>query len=156
MRRLIVGLVLVLLGGCAVAPPLPPPPATGFVPDLVGTWRGTWAGEPVSLLIISQTPDIGDYSGVFIAGYQVLGPRRPGISGVLTSTIRGEAVSSRAEGWIGNDATGRLLLLVQSESPAGFQYLTLARVTPSQFAGSGESSFSWGPRGPAELTRRSP
>jgi len=73
---------------------------------------------------------------------------------VLTSTIRGEAVSARAEGWAGNDATGRLLLLVHSESPAGVQRLTLARVSPDQLQGTGDSTFGWGPRGPARLTRQ--
>lgn len=151
MRRLFAILLAALIGGCAVGPPLPPPPS-GPVPDLVGTWRGTWAGAPVALLISAQTADSG-YSGIFLGDYQLGGPRRPGIAGVLTSTIRGEAVSSRAEGWMGHDATGRLLLVVQTESPAGFQRLTLARVGPDQLQGSGESSFTWGPRGPAALTR---
>lgn len=152
MRRLAALLLVLSLGGCAVGPPLPPPPS-GPVPDLVGTWRGTWGGAPVALLIGQQTAHSG-YSGVFLGDYQLGGPNRPGISGVLTSTIRGEAVSARAEGWAGNDATGRLLLVVQSESPAGVQWLTLARVSPDQLQGSGESSFSWGPRGPAQLTRQ--
>jgi hypothetical protein len=152
MRRLAPLLLAVLLGGCAIGPPLPPPPR-GPVPDLIGTWRGTWAGEPVALLIIQQTADSG-YSGIFLGDYQLGGPHRPGISGVLTSTIRGEAVSARAEGWAGNDATGRLLLLVQSDSPAGVQRLMLARVGSDQLQGTGESSFGWGPRGPAQLTRQ--
>lgn len=152
MRRLAVVLLAVLLAGCAVGPPLPPPPR-GPVPDLVGTWRGTWAGEPLVLLIVEQTAESG-YSGIFLGDYQLGGLNRPGISGVLTSTIRGEAVSARAEGWAGHDATGRLLLVVQSESPAGVQWLTLARVSPDQLQGTGESSFRWGPRGTAQLTRR--
>lgn len=152
MRGLVAVLVSALLGGCAVGPPLPPP-ATASIPDLIGTWRGTWGGEPLALLITEQTADSG-HSGIFLGDYQVGGPRRPGISGVLTSTIRGEPVSARAEGWVGNDATGRLLLFVQSDSPAGLQRLTLARVSHDRLQGSGESSFSWGPRGPAELTRR--
>ena len=152
MRRLVAMLVAVGLGGCAVGAPLPPPP-TGPVPDLIGTWRGTWGGEPLTLLITQQTSDSG-YSGIFLGDYQLGGPQRPGISGVLTSTIRGHAVSARAEGWAGNDATGRLLLLVQSDSPAGIQRLTLARVSPDRLQGSGDSTFSWGPRGPAELTRQ--
>jgi hypothetical protein len=73
---------------------------------------------------------------------------------VLTSTIRGEAVSAPAQGWLGHDATGRLTLLLESDSPAGFQYLTLARVDRDRLAGSGQSTFTWGPRGPAELTRQ--
>ena len=152
MRHLVPLVVAMWLAGCAVGPPLPPP-ASGPAPDMIGTWRGTWAGEPLALLIVSQTPDSGS-AGISVGAYQLGGPRRPGISGVLTSTIRGEPVSSRAEGWFGNDATGRLLLLVQSESPAGLQYLTLARVHRDQLAGSGESTFTWGPRGPAELTRQ--
>ena len=141
-----------LLGGCALGPPLPPP-ATGPIPDLIGTWRGTWGGEPAVLLISEQTGHSG-YSGIFLGDYQLGGPYRPGISGVLTSTIRGDAVSARAEGWVGNDATGRLLLLVQSESPAGVQRLTLTRVGPDQLHGTGESTFSWGPRGPTRFTRQ--
>ena len=153
MRRLIVLLGAVFLAGCAVGPPLPPPPS-GPVPDLIGTWRGTWGGEPVALLIVEQTTDSG-YAGIFLGDYHLGGPQRPGISGVLTSTIRGEAVSARAEGWVGNDATGRLLMLVQSESPAGVQRLMLARVAPDQLQGTGESTFRWGPRsGPAQLRRQ--
>jgi hypothetical protein len=152
MRRLVALLLAALLGGCAVGPPWPPPPS-GPVPDLIGTWRGTWGGEPLALLILQQTAHSG-YSGIFLGDYQLGGPHRPGISGVLTSTIRGEAVSARAEGWAGNDATGRLLLLVQSDSPAGVQRLTLARVGRDQLQGTGESSFGWGPRGPAQLTRQ--
>jgi hypothetical protein len=150
MRRLAVVLAA-LLAGCAVGPPLPPPP-TDPIPGLIGTWRGTWGGEPVALLISEQTAHSG-YSGIFVGDYQLGGPHRPGISGVLTSSVRGEAVSARAEGWAGNDATGRLLLLVHCESPAGVQRLTLTRVSRDQLQGTGESSFSWGPRGPAQLTR---
>jgi len=152
MRWLVTVLLAAVLGGCALGPALPPPPS-GPVPDLVGTWRGTWGGAPAALLITQQTADSG-YSGVFVGNYQLGGPNRPGISGVLTSTIRGEAVSARAEGWAGNDAAGRLLLLVHSESPAGVQRLTLARVGPDQLQGTGDSTFGWGPRGPARLTRQ--
>jgi len=152
MRRLIIVLVAALASGCLVGPPLPPAPS-GPVPDLVGTWRGTWGGQPAALLISEQTADSG-YSGIFLGGYQLGGPHRPGIAGVLTSTIRNEVVSARAEGWVGNDATGRLLVTVQSESPAGLQWLTLTRVSPAELQGTGESSFSWGPRGPARLTRQ--
>lgn len=155
MHRLLVLLVAVVLAGCAPLPPAPPPPLSGPVPDLVGTWRGTWAGEPLTLLIVTQTAE-SPYSGFSVADYQLFGMRRPGVSGVLTSTIRGEAVSSRAEGWLGGDATGRLLLLVQTDTPWGLQYLTLARIGRDQLAGSGDSSFTWGPRGPAELTRQPP
>jgi hypothetical protein len=152
MRWLIVALVAATMGGCVGGTPLPSPP-TGPVPDLVGTWRGTWGGQPLSLLVTEQVGDAG-YSGVFVGDYHLGGPRRPGVAGVLTSTIRGRAVSSTAEGWLGNDARGRLLLLIQTETPDGSQRLTLARVSDDQLQGTGESSFRWGPSGPAQLTRQ--
>ena len=152
MRWLFTVLLAAVLGGCALGPPLPPPPS-GPVPDLIGTWRGTWGGAPAALLITEQTADSG-YAGVFVGNYQLGGPNRPSISGVLTSTIGGEAVSARADGWVGNDATGRVLLVVQSESPAGVQWLTLTRAGGDELQGTGDSSFTWGPRGPARLTRQ--
>lgn len=152
MRWLTTVLMVAALGGCVGGTPIPAPP-TGPVPDMLGTWRGTWGGEPVVLLVTDQAADAG-YSGIFVSGSHVLGPRRPGVAGVLTSTIRGAPVSSRAEGWLGNDASGRLVLLVQAEGPDGAQRLTLARVADDQLQGTGESTFRWGPRGPARLTRQ--
>jgi hypothetical protein len=152
VRWLVAMLAAAMMGGCVGGTPLPAPP-TGPVPDLLGTWRGTWGGEPLALLITEQVADAG-YSGIFVSGDHLMGPRRPGLSGVLTSTIRGAAVSSRAEGWLGNDASGRLVLLVQTETPDGLQRLTLARVGEDQLQGTGESSFRWGPKGLARLTRQ--
>jgi hypothetical protein len=152
MRSFMAVLVTATLTGCASGAPLPAPP-TGPVPDIVGTWRGTWGGHPAVLLVTDQSVDAG-YSGVFAGNYQILGHRRPGVSGVLTSTIRGTAVSSRAEGWLGNDARGRLVLVVQTDTPDGQQRLTLARVSEDELQGTGESSFRWGPQGPARLTRQ--
>jgi hypothetical protein len=151
MRWLSAMLMVATLAGCVGGTPLPAPPV-GPVPDLIGTWRGTWGGEPVTLLVTEQT-DAG-YSGIFVSADHLMGPRRPGVSGVLTSTIRGAAVSSRAVGWLGNDASGRLVLLVQTETPDGLQRLTLARVGDDQLQGTGEASFRWGPKGPARLTRQ--
>jgi hypothetical protein len=151
MRWIIAVLLAATLNGCAMGTPLPAPP-TGPVPELLGTWRGTWGGEPAVLLVMDQAADVG-YSGVFVGTAQVFGPRRPGVAGILTSTIRGMAVSSRAEGWLGRDASGRLLLVVHTETPDGAQRLTLARVSEDQLQGTGESSFRWGPQGPARLTR---
>jgi hypothetical protein len=152
MRWLIAPVMAAVLAGCVGGTPLPAPP-TGPVPDLVGTWRGTWGGEPLVLLLTDQNVDTG-YSGIFVSADHLLGSRRPGISGVLTSTIRGAPISSRAEGWLGTDARGRLVLLVQTETPDGLQRLTLARTTEDELQGTGESSFRWGPKGPARLTRQ--
>ena len=152
VRCLIATAAIFMLTACAAWEPLPTPP-TGPVPDLVGTWRGTWAGEPLVLLVTEQNG--AGYSGVFVGGAQILGPRRPGLGGVLTSTIRGTAVSAHAAGWFGNDATGRPVLLIQADTPDGMQRLTLARVSERELQGMGESTFGWGPKGPARLTRQS-
>ena len=152
MRVVLAILVATMLSACETGMVVPPPP-TGPLPDLAGTWRGTWGGQPASLLITDQLTSAG-YSGLYVGTWQLGGPQRPGIAGVLTTTIRGASVSSRAEGWLGNDASGRLVLLVQTETPDGLQRLTLARVADDRLQGSGESSFRWGPRGTADLIRQ--
>ena len=94
MRSLVLGLVLAF-AGCATAPPVGPP-AVG-APDLRGSWTGTWGGEPLALLVTEQTIGPGE-SGLVLGPWQVLGERYPTVTGVLTSTIRGERVSTHANG----------------------------------------------------------
>jgi hypothetical protein len=155
VRAIALALALVALGGCTVVEVPLPEPATGLVPDLAGTWHGTWASEPLTLLVMAEPREAG-LGGVYVGSYELLGPRGPAITGVLTSTIRGAAVSSRANGWLGRDASGRLVVLLQSETPDGLQRLTLVRVAEDRLQGNGDSSFRWGPRGPAQLTRTAP
>jgi hypothetical protein len=147
-------IVALALAGCGVNPPrvVPVPEAAGVI-DLRGTWTGTWGGTPLTLVLLEQE-ELGAYTGVYLGSLQVLGERTPSVSGVLTSTIRGEPVSVNARGWLGT-LNGRLALVVAASSPpVGTQYLTLTRIEPSRLAGSGESEFPWGPRGLVELTRR--
>lgn len=146
------GLALVL-AGCAIAPPPPPAPAAGE-PDLRGTWAGTWGGTPLALVIVEQH-DLGAPSGLYLGSLQVLGQRAPGVSGVMTSTIGGQAVSVNVQGWLA--ATDRTLtLLLNTRTLHGTQQLTLSRVGAERLAGKGESDFRWGPRGHVELTRQPP
>src|SRR5205823_5051852 len=51
MRTLVVLLALTL-GACATEPRLGQP--QDVVPDLRGTWQGTWGGAPVTLLVLEQ------------------------------------------------------------------------------------------------------
>jgi hypothetical protein len=152
MRPLRAILAALVLAGCVSSTPVLTPP-TGPVPDLVGTWRGTWGGEPAALLITAQNAD-GAYAGVYVGDWQVLGPRRPAVSGVLSSTIRGALVSSRVTGWFGNDAAGRQVLVLAADGVDGLQRLTLTRVNATQLQGTGTSTFRWGPEGPAQFTRQ--
>ncbi len=144
----------VVITGCASeSQPVPPAPPAITIPDLRGTWSGTWGGTPLTLLVIEQH-ETGAYSGFYLGSVPLLGQRVPNVNGVMTSTIRGDAVSISIEGWFGYANAG-LILLVKGATSDGTQQLMLTRVDPERLAGTGESSFRWGPRGSVELTRRS-
>ncbi len=117
----------------------PNPTATDPVPDIRGTWRGTWAATPLTLLILSQeeTP----VPGMF------------GVSGILTFSVRDEAISVNVQGRFG-DANGRRTLVLDPQSGYG-QQITLTRVDPDYMAGVGTSRANWEPSGPVELVRQS-
>lgn len=143
-----------LLTGCAgPTPPPPPVPPAVAIPDLRGTWSGRWGGTPLTLLVIEQQ-DRDDSSGVHLGSLQVLGERAPTVSGVMTATIRGDAVSTSVEGWFGY-VNGALMLLVRGATSDGPLELSLTRVDRERLTGTGASRFRWGPRGPVDLTRRS-
>jgi hypothetical protein len=152
VRWLLDVLLLVVLTGCAQTADLAPPPPPTAVPDLRGTWAGTWGGSPVELLIVEQH-ELGDYSGVYLGPVQVVGRRRPGVIGVLTSTIAGAPVSANAEGWLGY-AGGRLTLLLRATTGSGPQQLTLTQTAGDRWSGQGQSDFTWGPRGTIDIVRR--
>ena len=155
MRQLAARAVIslaVVLGGCAQAVDQAPPPPVTAVPDLRGTWTGTWGGAPVQLVIVEQR-ELGDYAGLYVGPVQLLGRRRPGVAAVLTSTIAGASVSVNAEGWLGY-GNGGLLLFLRATTPSGVQQVTLDRTAGDRWSGRGESDFAWGPQGPIELVRR--
>ncbi len=143
-----------LVGACTSGTPLPqpPPPGAGVtINDIRGSWRGTWGGAPVSLLITDQEARAG-YSGLYVGNYQVLGHDRPGVAGILTSQIDNAQTSVRAQGWFGG-VGDQLTLRLLADSPSGQQRLTLRPDGPNRLVGVGDSSFRWGPAGPIELTR---
>jgi hypothetical protein len=143
-------LVLVLFAGCATTQAPPPAP---IVPDLRGTWTGTWGGTPLTVLVLEQRSGHGD-SGLVIGPWQVLGERYPTLTGVVTASIRGEMVSTHMEALIGDAGGGRLVATVRARSAAGDQRLTLRLVDPDHLQGAGDSQYAWGPRGPVQLVRR--
>jgi hypothetical protein len=147
VRALVVTLAL-LVAGCA---PLPPPAASA--PDLRGTWTGTWGGGPITVVVTDQQAGHGD-SGLVLGPWQVLGQTYPTISGVLTTSIRGDAVSTQMAGRLADGGGGRLLVSLHARSVAGEQRLTLRLLEGDRLEGTGDSQYAWGARGPVQLVRR--
>ena len=148
------GLVLAaaLLAACSTAPPPLAAPA-GRLPDLRGTWTGTWAGTPVTLVILDQS-DAAPVEGVSVGPWQVFGRNLPGVSGILTVKIRSEMVSVNVQGRLGT-SNGRLALeLVPATVNGG--WISLTRLGENRMIGTGVGQMSWEPRGPVELIRRPP
>jgi hypothetical protein len=148
MRLLVVALTLVV-AGCATSQVVPPPAAS--VPDLRGAWTGTWGGAPLTVLVTEQRNGHGD-SGLVIGPWQVLGQQYPTVSGVLTTSIRGEMVSTHMDGLLA-DSGGRLVVTVRARSAAGDQRLTLRLIATDRLEGAGDSQYAWGPQGPVQLAR---
>jgi hypothetical protein len=143
-------LVLALaLAGCTTAPPVGAPAVSA--PDLRGSWTGTWGGEPFALLLTEQTIGPGE-SGVMLGPWPLLGERYPAVTGVMTSTIRGEQVSTQVRGLLGQTGAG-LVLTLRAHSAAGEQRVSLRLAGRDRLQGSGDSQYRWGPQGPAQVTR---
>ena len=145
--RLAVGLLL-LFGGCTSTPSLTAPARS--VPDLRGAWTGTWGGTPLTLFVLEQEDT--STSGVYVGPWPLFGHLLPAVSGVLTFTVRGEAVSVNVRGRLG-DANGRLTLVLEPLTVNGEQ-ITLSRVDEHRLVGVGTSRVTWEPEGPVELVRQ--
>jgi hypothetical protein len=139
----------VLLGACATAPP-PLASPTGLVPDLRGTWTGTWGGTPLTLVILDQS-DAAPVDGVSIGPWQVFGRNLPGVSGILTVKVRSELVSVNVQGRVGT-SNGRLTLVLEPATVNG-GWISLTRLDENRLAGVGTGQTSWEPQGPVELIR---
>jgi len=132
------------------SPPMPPPTSAMAVPDLRGTWTGTWAQTPLTLFVLNQeeTP----VSGIYVGPWPLLGQRVFGVSGILTFTVRDEAISVNVRGRFGA-SNGQRTLVLDPLSGYG-QQIMLTRVDPDYMSGIGTSRASWEPSGPVELVRQ--
>src|SRR2546426_7812082 len=97
----------------------PPPLATpvGMMPDLRGTWSGTWGGTPLTLVILDQR-DAEPTGGVSVGSWQVFGRDLPGVSGILSVRIRDEMLSVNVQGRLGS-SNGRLTLVLEPATVNG-------------------------------------
>jgi hypothetical protein len=147
-------LVLVLatvLGACAGPPRLTTP--VGLMPDLRGTWTGTWGASPVTLVILEQS-DAEPVDGVTVGPWPVSGQNLPGVVGVFTVRIRNETVSVNVNGRLGT-SYGRLTLVLEPATVNG-GWVSLQRLDENRLAGTGTAQMSWEPQGRVELTRQPP
>jgi hypothetical protein len=142
------------LAGCATPPPPPPEAFLAVVVrhDLRGSWTGTWGGTPLSVLITDQSEDGDSTGGVYLGSYLLLGERSPTLSGVMTYTRKGEAVSVSVRGWT-HSSGGAVAVTLTAAAPDGILRLALRGATPERLAGTGESDFRWGPQGAVQISR---
>jgi hypothetical protein len=145
-------ILLLALAGCQSTGPSSPPLPVSYEPvgELTGTWRGTWNGTPMALVIAEYTED-APYSGLYFGPWLIAGGRYPGVSGILTYTRAGSAISTQFKGWIYSSRP--LALLVAAEPIDGRIHARLRGAGAGALTGDGESEFYWGPRGPIDLTR---
>jgi hypothetical protein len=130
--------------------PLPTSPASP--PDLRGTWTGTWADTPLKLMVLNQ--EVVPVSSIYIGPWPPFAQHEPGIAGILTYTVRDEAVSVNVRGRFGFSNGARTLYL---DPQSGYgQQITLTRVDQDRMAGVGTSLARWEPSGPVELVRQTP
>ena len=148
MARAAVIVLALLLGACAGGPVLTQPSAQ--VPDLRGTWRGTWGGAPITLLVLEQGGTTRQ-GGITVGPWPLTGAGLPSLAGVLTFDSNGAPVSVNVKGRFG-DLNGGLALVIDALTGHD-QRLVLTRVSPERLGGTGTSRRPWDPEGPVELAR---
>ena len=152
MRGLLGVTLALLVAGCAPTAggvsAASPVAAASAAPDLLGTWTGTWAGTPVTL-VVSDQGDAGR-EGLYAGPWMIYGRQAPGIAGVLTAMVRGQAVTAAAHGAVAQTPSG-VVVTVNATTTFGEQRLTLKSEGPDRLVGTGESDF--GPSGVVALTR---
>ena len=156
MTRALTVLFALSLAACATEPRLGQP--QNVIPDLRGTWQGTWGGEPVTLLVLEQG-GTARQGGISVGPWALTGAGLPSLGGVLTFPSNGAPVSVNVQGRFG-DWNGGFTLVVDALTRDG-QQLVLTHVTTDRLRGTGTSRQRWDPEGSVELaragqTRRSP
>jgi hypothetical protein len=138
-----------LVGACAAPPALTTP--VGLMPDLRGTWTGTWGGTPLTLVVLEQR-EAEAFDGVSVGTWQVFGRNLPAVAGTLSVKIRSEMVSVNVQGRLGT-WNGRLTLVLEPATVNG-GWITLTRLDENRLAGTGTAQMSWEPQGRVELIRQ--
>jgi hypothetical protein len=150
-----------LLAGASAASaqqPAPPPPAPQAMPDLSGTWKGTWGGAPTTLVVFkrSEAAFVGQaLGGLYNFAQAVVGQNDGDVTGTLSTDGRAGPLSVSVAGRLGV-FNNRLTLVLNARPGFGvndYQELVFTTVTPTELVGSGTSTMQWGPSGPVDLKR---
>jgi hypothetical protein len=155
--RLFVTATLVLLASLASAQQPPPSSPPGW-PDLSGTWKGTWAGAPTTLVIFKRSE--AAFVGQALSGFSnfaqtVVGQNDGEVKGTLSTDGRGGPQSVTVTGRMGI-FNGRLTLVLNAQPGwtwSDSQEIVFTTVTPQQLAGNGTTTQQWGPSGAIDLRR---
>ena len=147
IARALVAVLALLVSACASEPVLTQPSAV--IPDLRGTWRGTWGGTPATLLVLEQGGTTRQ-GGITVGPWPLTGAGLPSLGGVFTFTSNGAPVSVNVQGRFG-DWNGGLTVVVDALTDHG-QQLVL-RPAGERLIGTGTSRLAWDPAGPVELAR---
>jgi len=149
LRVALLGVLAALaLTACVREPRLDQP--AGAVPDVRGTWRGTWGGTPVTLTILEQG-GTSRQGGIMVGPWPLTGAGLPSCGGILTFPIDGTPTTVNVQGRFG-DWNGGLVLVIDTLTPDRAQ-LVLTRLTSNRLAGTGASRPRWYPQGRVELVR---
>jgi hypothetical protein len=147
--RLVLGAVLAgALAACSTGPVLTQPASD--IPDLRGTWRGTWAATPVTLVVMEQG-GTARQGGIALGPWPITGAGLPSMAGVLTFVSHGTPITVNVQGRFG-DFEGGFTLVVDALT-ADRQQLVFTHVGDDRLGGFGTSRLDWDPRGPIDLSR---
>ena len=148
MIRVLAAVLALSLAACSTGPVLTQP--TSDIPDLRGTWRGTWAARPVTLVVVEQG-GTARQGGIAIGPWPLTGAGLPSLSGMLTFVSNGAPITVNVQGRFG-DFEGGFALVVDALT-ADRQQLVFTYVRSDRLGGFGTSRLDWDPRGPIDLAR---
>ena len=148
-RALLLALIGLVAACARQFEPVPPP-----APNLIGTYVGTWGGEPTTLVIQSSGAAPPE-SGLFLGSMSVGGMPQMMVSGTITHPSPQGPLQSTFTARVGY-VEGRLILslsLPTLYAMEGYQELPLA-VDGDALVGKAEHDYAEGPKGPIRLVRQ--
>ena len=149
LRALVLALTFLAAACARQFEPVPPP-----TPNLLGTYVGTWGGEPTTLVIQSYGAAQPE-GGLFLGSMSVGGTPQMVVSGTISHPSPQGPLASTFTARVGY-VEGRLILalnLPTINAMEPFEELPLA-VDGDALVGKAEHDYPEGPKGPIRLVRQ--